>query len=183
MKYCRNCGAEVEDDDSYCGYCGNKLNENYSQDKSSRQDFKDESFSDEDFSSDFDNEFEKIDDFDNDNEFERADDFDDSDFTESQFQADSSSSTNGGYCERKPLLINKEANEANTFGILALILGMLGGVLGIVFGILGLIKAKKAMELCKTGEYDGKSKANNAKTLSIIGIVFGSLWLLFYNFS
>ena len=168
MKYCRKCGAEVEDDDIYCGYCGSKLEGDIPQEESSRQDFQEESLGAKDFSNDFDKEVER--------EFESGNGISNGD----NYVPVSSSTDNDGGKGHKQLLFNKDAKDANTYGILALIFGILGGILGIVFGILGLIKAKKALALCNTGEYDGKPKASNGRILSIIGIVLGALSLIYY---
>ena len=168
MKYCRNCGAEVEDDDIYCGYCGGKLKDDIPQEESPRQDFQEESVETKDFSSDFDKEVA--------DDFAMGDGIGETNNSAPAYSPTVDNSDNG----HKKLLFNKEAKDANTYGILALIFGILGGVLGIVFGILGLIRAKKALELCNTGEYDGKPKASNGRILSIIGLVLGALSLIFY---
>ncbi len=181
MKYCSNCGSQVEENDVYCGYCGSKLKEEESHQESAyaRQDFQEESIAGADFSEDFGKEYE--------NEFDRGDGFDNGHnerhYVEREgFSDQSSTDCNASRPEHKQLLHNKDAKDANTYGILALIFGILGGILGIVFGILGLMKSKKALELCNTGEYDGKSNANNGKTLSIIGIVLGAISIIFWLF-
>lgn len=191
MKYCRNCGAEVEEDDIYCGFCGSKLKEDLSKDKGySGQDFKEEtsvgadftSNADDDFGVSFDDEFDKgfADSANLGNGDELQDEFESyaegGNYTQSSFN----SGDNVRNSEHKKLIPNKLAKDANTYGVLALIFGFLGGVLGIVFGIIGLQKAKKAMQLCETGEYDGKPKAKDAKILSIVGIVSGVVSLIIY---
>ena len=180
MKYCSNCGSQAEDEDVYCGYCGSKLKEeDSSQEKmSDRQDFKEESFASADFSSDFDKEHEDI--------VGKSEDFADFENDRSHVERDGLANTapinSDVRSEHKQLLPNKDAKDANTFGILALIFGILGGVLGIVFGILGLVKSRKALELCNTGEYDGKPNASNGKILSIIGIVLGAISIFIWFF-
>ncbi|MDE6475106.1 MAG: zinc-ribbon domain-containing protein [Clostridia bacterium] len=180
MKYCSNCGSQVEEDDVYCGYCGSKLKveESRQESASARQDFQEESFAGADFSEDFGKEYE--------NEFDRSGGFDNAHneepYVEREFTHQSSTGENASRPEHKQLLHNKDAKDANTYGILALIFGILGGVLGIVFGILGLVKSKRALELCNTGEYDGKPNASNGRTLSIIGIVLGVISIIFWFF-
>ena len=189
MKYCSNCGAEVEEDDIYCGYCGSKLKEDSSKEEDyTRQDFKEDSFEGADFSSKFDNDFEQnYDDgfdesFTEGNSFSKADGVEEEPYVESddytQSTFDSNDDTTSS--KHKTLLPNKLAKDAHTYGILALLLGFVGGILGIVFGAIGLDKAKKAMRLCDTGEYDGKSKVKDAKILSIAGIVVGIFSLISY---
>ena len=194
MKYCRNCGSEVDEDDIYCGYCGSKLKEdNHREGASSQQDFKEEEpLVGADFSSDFDKDFESSFDDDLDKDFGNSREFGKTDGPVEEFESyvendysnqptfDSSGRTEGS--EHKPLLPNKLAKEANTYGILALVFGFLGGILGIVFGIIGIQKAKKAMELCETGEYDGRPKARDARTLSIVGIILAAFELIFWIF-
>ena len=191
MKYCRNCGAEVEEDDIYCGYCGSKLKEDLPKDNAySGQDFKEETSAGADFTSNldddlgasFDDEFDKsfADSGDLGKRDEPQDEFESYVESGNHTQQSFNSGGNTRNPEHKNLLPNKLAKEANTFGIVALIFGFLGGVLGIVFGIIGLQKAKKAMQLCETGEYDGKPKAKDAKILSIAGIVLGVVSLIFY---
>ena len=183
MKYCSNCGGQVEDDDIFCGYCGTKLKQDATQEESSakqddgKQDFgevssqKDETYND--FGASFDKEFGEKDEFaKSDEEFES--------YVEHGSSPNVFVTNNYTSNERQPLKENKLAKEANTFGILALVFGILGGILGIVFGIIGLVKAKKAMELCNTGEYDGKPKASNGKILSIVGIVLSVLEIIYY---
>lgn len=160
MKFCKNCGGMAEDNDIYCGYCGSKLQQDAPKvDESGKSDFVDEDGLNEGGFSEFDSNFHE----EFSNEFGNIDEKNNVD-------------SNG----HKQLLPNKIANDANTFGILALIFGILGGVLGIVFGVVGLIKVKKALALCSTGEYDGKPKASNGKILSIIGIVLGAIGILIY---
>ena len=193
MKYCRNCGSEVGEEDIYCGYCGSKLKVDDSKDGSPRQDFTNESTSGEDFafSSDSDRDFEQSFDDDLDKDFDTKE-FAKNDAPEDEFESyvesgepvESSFESYGdaGAPKRKVLLPNKLAKEANTFGILALIFGFafLGGALGIVFGIIGLNKAKRALALCDTGEYDGKPKAKDGRTLSIVGIILGIISIIIY---
>lgn len=193
MKRCSLCGGQVEDDDIYCGYCGNQLRPNpprgsynkkqdFEEVTSTKDDF-DHGF-DNDFDSDFDADFDKDIDGnfakDPDSEVVKDDEFSKKDVEfesyvehNTPFGKASSSTTRNSSQGHKSLRYNKYANDANTCGIVALILGILGGFLGIVFGIIGISNANKALALCNTGEYDGKSKAKNGKTLSIIGIVFG----------
>ncbi|MDE6471748.1 MAG: hypothetical protein K2L52_01845 [Clostridia bacterium] len=199
MKHCRNCGGQVEDNDIYCGYCGCKLkqDEDFTQENGyCKQDFEEVTSAKDDFHSDIDKEFDK--EFSND--FEKNDGFVNS---QSEFESHvehggqvftTSSHNNNGSHGHKQLLFNKFAKDANTYGILALIfgipggilgivfgaIGILGGILGIVFGAIGLTKAQKALELCNTGEYDGKPKATNGRVLSIVGIVLGALSVMFY---
>ena len=190
MKYCSNCGGQVEDDDIYCGFCGSKLKDDAKQEKdSSKQDFEGVAPVNDDLKSSVDNNFDK--DFEKELNKEFDDEFgknDDAVKNNTEFesyvehgnpfrQSTSNNNTRDGH---KQLMSNKFAKDANTYGILALIFGLLGGILGIVFGIIGLIKAKKALELCNTGEYDGKPKASNARILSILGIVSSVLWIIYY---
>ena len=157
MKYCNNCGSAVDDDDIYCENCGSKVKN----DDEIQQDI----FSglDKDVDNDAVGDIEK-----------------DDGFGVSEFKPDADNIKSNGNNGRKRLLYNKYAGDANTFGILALVFSLLGGILGIVFGIVGLVKSKKAIELCNTGEYDGKPKASNGRILSIIGIVLSVIMLVVY---
>lgn len=179
MKYCSNCGSQVEESDVYCGYCGSKLKEDPEPQEraSGRQDFQEDSFVGADFSDDFGNvneDFGKSESFDNTREEKVHEERENVTFSSS-----TGSESNSGH---KQLLHNKDAKDANTYGILALIFGILGGILGIVFGILGLVKSKKALELCNTGEYDGKPNASNGRILSIIGIVLSAITIFIWFF-
>lgn len=186
MKYCSNCGSQVEEGDIYCGYCGSKLKEeDRPQDESSeRQDFEEETFAQADFSGDFDKEFDKEfeKDFETSDSFGKTNNADNEKYGAANNGSANSSSERENYStpQHKQMLHNKDARDANTYGILALVFGILGGVLGIVFGILGIVKSKRALELCATGEYDGKPKASNGRILSIIGLVLSALTIMFY---
>ncbi len=192
MKYCTKCGGQVEDGDVFCGYCGSKLTDS-SPREDEKNNFREESFEKNDFGVDFDRDFQ--DDFresssartDNYNKDGDVSDDIDREF-ESYVERDNDIANSGNVYNRsnsngpvhKKLLPNKYANNANTFGILAIVFGFLGGVLGIVFGIIGLTQAKKAQKLCDTGDYDGKPKASNGKILSIVGIALGIISLVYY---
>ena len=186
MKYCKNCGGQVEDDDIYCGFCGSKLKEDApKEDNSGKQDFEETLFANDDFSNGFDKDLDKDFGKEFDDEFGKNDDAvkNNSEFESyvehgNPFrQSTTNNNTGDGH---KQLMSNKLAKDANTYGILSLIFGLLGGILGIFFGIMGLTKAKKALELCRTGEYDGKPKATNARILSILGIVASAFWIFVY---
>ena len=187
MKYCSNCGGQVDDDDIYCGFCGSKLKEDVKKENNSnKQDFEGVESSNDDFNVEFDQSFDKEFDKEFDNEFGKDESAakSNSEFESyvehgNPFRSSTTTSNNSG-SGHKQLMPNKFAKEANTYGILALIFGLLGGILGIVFGIIGLTKAKKALELCNTGEYDGKPKATNARILSIVGIVLSSVLIIVY---
>lgn len=191
MKYCGNCGGQAEDGDIYCGYCGRKLKEDVKQDgNGGKQDFWEATPADDGFNSSIDNSFDK----DLDKEFDKGfdEEFGKNDATvknNSEFESYvehgnpfrqstvANNNANGGH---KQLMPNKLAKEAETYGILALVFGLLGGILGIVFGILGFTKAKKALELCATGEYDGKPKASSGRILSIVGLVLSVFMIIVY---
>lgn len=181
MKYCRNCGGEVDESDLYCGYCGCKLESHPS--KESQEGKQDFGSADEikhegrNFVEDIDREFSSTDGATE----RRQEKFGDREYFD-ESNARSTKTERLSPSGHKKLLVNNYAKNANTYGILAIIFGILGGVLGIVFGILGLINAKKAIQLCETGEYDGRPKAKDAKALSIIGLVISVCSLIYYIF-
>ena len=185
MKYCRNCGGQVEENDIYCGYCGCKLkqDDDFSQENNyAKQDFEEVTSAKVDFQGDVGNDFDKewSNDVDKNDDFVKPQSQVESHVEYDDQVAKSSAQNNNGGSQHKYLLFNKFAKDANTYGILALIFGLLGGILGIVFGAIGLSKANKALELCNTGEYDGKPKATNGKVLSIVGIVLGALAIFIF---
>jgi M penetrans paralogue family 26 len=81
--------------------------------------------------------------------------------------------------QKKPL---PNASATLVLGIMSIVLGC--GILGLVLGIIGLVISKEGKELYlrDPDSYFGYGNLNVGRTLSIIGIVVGSvtmLWLIF----
>ena len=65
-------------------------------------------------------------------------------------------------------------------GICSLLFGCL--FVGLVCGIIGVVLANKGLAIYKSNpaKYEGLGMLNAGKTTSIIGIVFGSVYLVYY---
>lgn len=73
------------------------------------------------------------------------------------------------------------------YAVAALVLGICSLVLGCFFvgfvcGIVGLVLANKGLAVCNQtpGYYSGSGMLRAGKVMSIIGIVFGAIYILYY---
>ena len=181
MKYCSNCGSQVEENDVYCGYCGSKLKEEETIKRARMlvRIFKKSQLRALIFQEDFGKEYE--------NEFDRGDGFDNGHnerhYVEREgFSDQSSTDCNASRPEHKTIVAQQRCKRRQYLWDFGIDIRYTRRDFGYRICILGLMKSKKALELCNTGEYDGKSNASNGKTLSIIGIVLGAISIIFWLF-
>ena len=80
-----------------------------------------------------------------------------------------------------------EVKKNAPYGAAALVLGICSIVftclfVGLVCGIVGLVLAGKGLNAynANPSEYNGSGLLNAGKVTSIIGVVFGSIYLLYY---
>jgi uncharacterized membrane protein len=78
------------------------------------------------------------------------------------------------------------ATASLVLGIISIIGGLCYGVVGLICGIIGLVLANKDRKLYNSSPelYSAASlsSSNSGRVCSIIGIVLGGLWILFYLF-
>lgn len=89
----------------------------------------------------------------------------------------------GGYhqYQNRPRRDYQPANRTNwlPWAIVATVVGFLTSCIGAIFGIIGIVQANKANTFFAQGmEAEGRSANSNAKTMTIIGLVFAGLGLI-----